>query len=807
MRIGKGTWYSDPGRWYEREDPIGTPIAPILGDGKYYICIDISSCKEGIYLRWWYNGWHYFLFQNGYEVTMRSESMGTQVTRMFSVISKIERPTKIKAEYSYRVTMEGITPQNIAGFTGLLMAERVEQYEEIGDTDNYWREVKITRGEHLIKNAGDDSYIFGFEITRKELPLTSTVIQKSILLYLGTTLCDLDDDEVVPINKQVNDIAEMQDRQSDFTAQFRIRKTRTMRALFELSGEVGANTTFPYKTQSCRLIQNGIEMITNGIMILDKVDDQYYYVSILSGNKNFFNTIANLKLTDIAPLSSPDPLDHDWDIDTIKVTHDASPETDYLYPLCEPSDDSAMNPLRLAGNTTELYGGWIWPFVKVETLWDEIFSNAGFTCDDDVLLNSSFSELFMPITDLKITKGYTDRYLYSVWWVGSYDAPATSLLGFTGAVLINGDENFRTGFYYLPFTGTYKIRVSVTVSAGVPTLAVWRGGINTGNMDVISSTPVYIGIATTYEYTISGTLGEIVTIYSTAAYYYYYNESIVEITNPTTDYGSTIIPRDHLPDLSQIDFIKLICNMYGLIPDVNARDRKIKFWNYSDLYDNMAIARDWSAYLSERDDEVEFKFGDYAQNNYLKYKESEDVIIDNGKGIMQIDDETLPSGKDVIELPLSTCDEVTLAFTAPTVNVSRINFNKWYDNTGTWKQSESIDARIVYIKRATGKTFKVWDTVAMNANSVTITDPKIATSIDISFSNLVVDYSFGYRSLSRLLTKTNLRRAKFNLPVYEVAGLKHYIPIYLSQYKAYFYINKINNYVPGQLCIVDLIKL
>jgi hypothetical protein len=37
--------------------------------------------------------------------------------------------------------------------------------------------------------------------------------------------------------------------------------------------------------------------------------------------------------------------------------------------------------------------------------------------------------------------------------------------------------------------------------------------------------------------------------------------------------------------------------------------------------------------------------------------------------------------------------------------------------------------------------------------------------------------------------------------------LHHYIPIYLSQYKAYFYVNKINNYVPGKLCTIDLIKL
>ena len=166
------------------------------------ITIKINTCNAGIYLRWWFNGWHYYAFQNGYEKVMQSESMDTQVTKMFSIISKIERPTKLKAKYSYSVTLSGISSLDIPGFTGLLLAEKVEQYE-----NSKWYEVEITRGDHLIKNAGTDHYIFDFEITRKELPLVSTVLQKTILLYIGDDLCDLDDDEVVPLNKQVNDIA------------------------------------------------------------------------------------------------------------------------------------------------------------------------------------------------------------------------------------------------------------------------------------------------------------------------------------------------------------------------------------------------------------------------------------------------------------------------------------------------------------------------------------------------------------------------------------------------------------------------
>lgn len=240
--------------------------------------------------------------------------------------------------------------------------------------------------------------------------------------------------------------------------------------------------------------------------------------------------------------------------------------------------------------------------------------------------------------------------------------------------------------------------------------------------------------------------------------------------------------------------------MFGLIPDVDPRSRIITFWNYTKLYDNIPIARDWSAYLSEREDESEFKFGEYAQRNKLKYKESKDVLKGNGDGTILVEDETLPSEKDVVTLAVSTCDEVAIATTLP-MNVSRIAFNEHDANAATYTPAETIDPRFVYIKRSDDRSLVI--NAPDELSHVDVTDPKTATSVDISFSYLVTNYA----GLSRMLTKTNLRRCKFNLPAYEVAGLKHYIPIYLSQYKAYFYVNKINNYVPGKLCIIDLIKL
>jgi hypothetical protein len=465
----------------------------------------------------------------------------------------------------------------------------------------------------------------------------------------------------------------------------------------------------------------------------------------------------------------------------------------YIYPLCEPSDNAGIAPLTDDGNAVSMYGGWIWPFVKVKAIWDEIFSNAGFTCSGDILTNDIFLKLFIPISNLKTTD--TKKYLYSLFWYGDHYFASKQIL--PGGTIINGDALFGTGHYSVRYTATYKILISTITHQYEPTIYLYDNGVEVGTFVITgwSINDVY------HEITYAATAGHELTFYTSIAHYFKYTISIIEINDAQIGYSSDVYCRRHLPDISQIDFIKIICNMFGLIPEVVPRDKKIFFWNYSLLYENIPIARDWSNYLSEREDETEFKFGDYAQNNYLRYEEIDDVLKDNGRGIMQIDDATLPDKKEMVELPISTCDEVIIL---TDINVSRIAFNEYNPATDIYDQLHSIDPRIVFVSQIPNtKTLTFRTAVELPYVNSDIVAPYKASSVEISFSNLVTNYV----GLSRLLTKINLRRARFNLPAYEVAGLKHYIPIYLNQYKAYFYVNKINNYVAGKLCTIDLIKL
>ena len=750
----------------------------------------IDRCTDGIYLRWWYNGWHYFNFQDNYEIMMNTENEGIQTTRFFSRISKVERPSRVGAEYSYQVTLQGISTGDIPGFTGLILAERVEQYE-----NETWYEVEITRGDHVEMQTDAPGYEISFEVTRKDRSMTSTVARNIVKLYLGDTLCDLDDDEIIPLNRQVNNIAEMQDRQSDFSASFDIRKTREMRALFELSGEVGAPTDFPYREQLCRLVQDGLEIITNGMLILESVNDQYYNVSILSGNKDFFKAIENLKLSDLRLASA----DHTWNATVQAASHALG--GDYLYPLCEPSDDGGICPITDDGAEVKVYGGWMWPFVKVSAIWDEIFSDVDYTCLGDILTDDTFLSLWMPIVNLDISNYSKDDYLYNGSRRGykEFTDPASILQPLDRIIL--GDEDFENGEYNTPYAATYSLRtILYNISAAPTHVYIYADGVQVIEMDRNYSFTDYL----VYDGDYTATAAETLTIRVTPCTLYEFHVQVLAIADAAIAFGGAITPYLHLPDLTQTEFIKMICNMFGLIPECTSRDHKIRFWHFNDLYDNISDARDWSAYLSERDDTTEFKFGDYAKRNYLRYKDSDDVLENTGRGIMFVEDETLQEKKDVVDSPVSTCDEVTVLTDVAT---SRINMNIWEDkDTDCYVRNDKIDPRIVYVRQVEDRTLTFREDVTDCVPSDTehsVEDPLVASSLEVAFSSLIVNYS----ALSRLLTKTKLRKCKMNLPVYEIVGLHHDIPVYLEQYKAYFYVNKISNYVPGRLCDVELVKL
>jgi hypothetical protein len=64
-----------------------------------------------------------------------------------------------------------------------------------------------------------------------------------------------------------------------------------------------------------------------------------------------------------------------------------------------------------------------------------------------------------------------------------------------------------------------------------------------------------------------------------------------------------------------------------------------------------------------------------------------------------------------------------------------------------------------------------------------------------------------YSDLQKILQNTKILVRYFLLTPRDIAELDLLIPIYLQQHNAYFYINKIDSWIKGQPCKVELIRI
>lgn len=110
----------------------------------------------------------------------------------------------------------------------------------------------------------------------------------------------------------------------------------------------------------------------------------------------------------------------------------------------------------------------------------------------------------------------------------------------------------------------------------------------------------------------------------------------------------------NLPDIKQLDFVKMVCHLYGLFPC--QRGNAVYFVPIEDLEENKIYAYDWSDYLLEDDPDAphhtDWHMTDLARRNRVSYKEDEkDLVVD--EAFLTVDDDTLDREKDFFIIPLA----------------------------------------------------------------------------------------------------------------------------------------------------------
>lgn len=249
--------------------------------------------------------------------------------------------------------------------------------------------------------------------------------------------------------------------------------------------------------------------------------------------------------------------------------------------------------------------------------------------------------------------------------------------------------------------------------------------------------------------------------------------------------------KGNLPDISQVDFIQSLCDMFGMFPIINPIPKKddetgkrtVEFVSIDTLFKNKVSRyvygkkfNDWTDRLitDPNDIEISFSKDGYYQRNYLRYTK-DDTVTGNYDGYFDIPDRRLEKEGNLIELLFAASDGDKI-----------IMASEEKDSNGNLKYSfEDFEPRIMsVIKRADGKCGLTFDS--------------------LDFKSLLSKY---YSRYIELVQDMYLITVTVELNALDLKNIDYTYPVYFKQFGRYFGIVDIQANSADDNCEVTLMRL
>ena len=152
---------------------------------------------------------------------------------------------------------------------------------------------------------------------------------------------ELDDSSKISRTLQVNDIADLENRQSNYSATFKIPRTANNVRAFNRLGINGNNSNTPYQRNNAYLYADNEECIVYNGWAVIKETSEYYSANIIDGNIDLYKAIENTTLSDL-DLSD---VNHFKTLDNVVNSFDGS--NTYKYILADYNGKAFMILIKL----------------------------------------------------------------------------------------------------------------------------------------------------------------------------------------------------------------------------------------------------------------------------------------------------------------------------------------------------------------------------------------------------------------------------------------------------------------------------
>lgn len=584
------------------------------------------------------------------------------------------------------------------------------------------------------------------------------------------SLADLGDDKPA-MNYQANNIAELKDRQANYSQALKLPMTKNNCLIFAHSDSFDVVTQIPYKKFECRLFSNESVLAGPGsVLIIDKVTTDFE-IGILSGNVDFFELLSNKSMADL-DLGT-------YILGSQTVLNNYS-NVNYCIPVAT----------FLAGGTGQINTAayHCYPFAYLKNAIEKIITSNGYTLITN-LLDADWNKKAINVCSLNPNSDSLNSFEAYAGGNSSAGAGVGEYIVFninpTGNGLLTAfNESGVKGMRW-----TSPIDCSIKIAFGVTTPTP----LAASDLVIKNNTNVILNLAATLNGSINQVInvskGDILEITAwkrpdgTTTKRSSYTFRLSEMTSETVPPLGKLYIAPNLGFDTQFDFVKAFVQLFGLTLSVDNVNKVVRAYTMQKLYDNKVIAKDWSKKLNDVPSDMYFTFGGYAQKNLIKFDDnSADNVTDSGS--FAISNETIEKSKDLFSIKLeSGLDRILNSHSIANIPL------------------EEIDSSNVI-------SFKGGKPHIVNTSSSPITINGTAYNLNIanhSNSQSFID-SF-YTGLVTMLGAAKYTEDFFYLTDKDIEDFDQFVPVYIQKYGHYFYVNKIVNYVSGELTKCQLIKL
>jgi hypothetical protein len=681
----------------------------------------------------------------------------------------------------------------------------------------------------------------------------------NLQLYLNDQLVDLADDSPIALTFQINNLAEVKNQQGNTSNQFKLPLTQRNRRILGFPDEVAFTDEKPYQQYQAKMIQDGLEILPYGIAELNGIDQDTAAITVLSGNVDFFDAISG-KIYEMGDKNTAYgtgnpflPYQHTWKVDNVVASQT---KTDgWIWPVVDYG-----NLIYNSAGQCEVNVRYLRPGFFIKTAIDLMLASNGYKATGSLLSNPIYPKLIAQFsnstfehgTDYQnqpnphglnaaITTNLNVSHIPINDNVGlinfpSYSDPSNQFINgntfianqinnvditvtiprliFTGKIAgshpsnlkiyikVNNDMVATANF---DFSGPFT-REGNTSGSGL------RGSTDTANTVLSASADLSINDQVSITYEFLGDRPAYFTIYAGASL-------VIAPTGKGILYGQDVQCERIFPDISQKDLLKDILQRFGIICQTDNNTRTINFASFRDIVNNIPVANNWTDKCLNQGKSINFQLGGYAQVNYMKYKQDDNVLpVGFADAQINVADKTLPATVDLFESQF-----------APTLNrpyiggsIAQIKMTDIADDNHEFNIGVSprilIDQKID-LRNYSGASIKFTDGDASRDRVVNdwISTPyfyKPDGDHHLCFgdmpgtgSPLLGLKTLYYPELEKILNNSKKVVRYFLLSPRDILDLDLLIPIYLQQDGAYYYINKIDSWRKGQPTKVELIKL